>query len=148
MVGFLARAVQFHGCGHGGEQLFVLPGFEHKIDGPLLDGAHGHLDIAVCGDQQDDSGRVQLADLLEPVETLPAAGCLLSEVHVEEDDGRRLLLEGARNGLGIGLGADLVAPLLEEQAGGDEHVLVVVDDEDAGGFSRHGIHSPVYASGQ
>ena len=43
---------------------------------------------------------------------------------------------------------DLVAPLLEEQAGGNEHVLVVVDDEDAGGFSRHGIRPQVYASGQ
>ena len=50
--------------------------------------------------------------------------------------------------LGIGLGADLVALLLEEQAGGDEHVLIVVHDEDAGGLSRHGIRSPVYASGQ
>ena len=144
----MARAVQFHGRRHGGEQFLVLPGFEHKIDGSLFDGAHGHLDIAVCGDQQDGNGRVQVADLLKPVEAFPAAGCLLREVHVEEDDGRRLLFEGTRNGLGIGLGADLVALLLEEQAGGDEHVLIVVHDEDAGGFSRHGICSIVYASGQ
>ena len=126
----------------------VLPGFEHKIDGSLFDSAHGHLDVAVRGDQQDDRGRVQLADLLEPVEALPAAGCLLREVHVEEDDGRRFLFEDAGNGLRIGLGADLVALLLEEQAGGDEHVLIVVHDEDAGGFSRHGRCSLVYASGQ
>ena len=147
MVGFAARAVQFHGRGHRGEQLLVLPRFEHKIGGAFLDGAHGHLDIAIRGDQQDDSGRVQFADLLEPVEALPAAGCLLREVHVEEDHGRRLLFEGIRNGVGIGLGADLVV-LLEEQAGGDEDIWVVVHDEDAGGISRHESCSLVYASGQ
>ena len=80
-------------------------------------------------------------------ETFPAAGRLLVEVHVEEDDRGRLLLEGLGNGPGIALGPHPVALLLEQQAGGDEDVLVVVDYEDERGGLRHECRSQVYASG-
>ena len=114
------------------------PGFQGEIDRPLLDGAHRHLDVPVRRDQQDDRGRVLLADLPQPVETLPAAGRLLVEVHVEKDDRGRLLLEDLGNGPGIALGPHPVALLLEQQAGGDEDILVVVDYEDERGGFRHG----------
>ena len=71
-----------------------------------------------------------MEDFAEPVEALPAAGGVLREVHVQQDDVVGFVFEEVGDHLRVFFRVDKDGVLLEEQAGGEEDVFVVVDDED------------------
>ncbi len=115
----------------GGDQLLVLPRLGHEIDRAQLHRLDRGVDRAVGGDRDHHRVGVQLEDAAQPGEPLAPAPFAGREVHVEQD-GVELVLgeQGGQVGRPVG-GHHLVEVALEQESGGDQHVVVVVHDEDA-----------------
>lgn len=121
----------------GGEQLLVLPRLQHEVRRPLLDRRDRRLHAAERRDEDDDRVRVDLQDPLQPDEPLATARRVLREVHVEEDDVVAVVLEDRRDRLGIAFRVDRLGVRLQQEAGREQDVLVVVHHQDSVVGLRH-----------
>jgi hypothetical protein len=118
--------------GEHGQQLFVVPGLDHKIKGPFLERADGQVDVAVGRDHHHGGLRPEGLYFPEPVKPFIAGVQGALEVHVQQNDGEVLLAEQGRDIFGVLFRDDLPDLGPEQQAHGREHIGVIVHHQDGG----------------
>ena len=123
------QAAQLHGRMEGGQQLVVVVGFRHEVRGAGLDGLHGLVRVRVGCHHDDHRVRVELQDGLQALHAFLSAHGVAGEVHVEQDEVGPEVRHGVYEAFRRAHGFHFLGLRAEQEVQGEEHVLVVVDDE-------------------
>ena len=130
LVHLATGAAQLHAGRESGQQLFLLPRLGDEVGGTGLDGTHGLVGVGIGGHEDDHRLRVDAQDLLQRLETLLPAHHVAAEIHVQQDEVGAERAHEVLDALRADGHLDFLRIGFQQEVEGEEHVFVVVYDED------------------
>ena len=133
--GFTAGAAA--GCQKRPHQFVIVPGFQNEVMSAASDGFDGRLDVTVSGEEHNRQTGIEVADRLEPLESLHSAGGIAGEIHIQQDHVVGEVTKALRDEFRSQFRVDAVEVQLQKHRKARQDVRIVIDDENGSLVNRH-----------
>src|SRR5687768_5797774 len=137
LVDLVVTFLQAYSRGDSCDKFFILPGLEDKIGRALFERLHSHLNIAESGDEDHNRIWIPFKDLFKPKETFFPARDVFAEIHIQQNDIVRIVVQEKRDLVGILLNDHMMVLLFEEHFGGEKHIFIVINHQNFTAFLGH-----------